>query len=157
MMSSVVLSSLLRPARPVKLPTLVRSYDYTSGRIGSRRVRSLDTVVLPSDVINPRPRPSCVRYLKRRFATLREEAAGTLARCRIGVPPGATTCAFTSPRQAPRYEDPNATVDVWTTGGLQFSNGAAYSYVVLVGTGSVREPWQHPCMHPRSLLPSRVC
>jgi hypothetical protein len=38
-------------------------------------------------------------------------------------------------------EDPNATVDVWTTGGLQFSNGAAYSYVVLVGTGSVREPW----------------
>ena len=35
--------------------------------------------------------------------------------------------------------DPNATVDAWITGGLQFANGAAYSYVVLVGTGN--EPW----------------
>jgi hypothetical protein len=38
-------------------------------------------------------------------------------------------------------EDPNATVDVWATGGVQFANGAAYSYVVLVGTGSANEPW----------------
>jgi hypothetical protein len=37
--------------------------------------------------------------------------------------------------------DPNATVDVWATGGLQFGNGAAYSYVVLVGTGAAHEPW----------------
>ncbi len=35
----------------------------------------------------------------------------------------------------------NATVDAWITGGLQFANGAAYSYVVVVGTGSAREPW----------------
>lgn len=38
-------------------------------------------------------------------------------------------------------EDPDATVDAWVAGGLQFSNGAAYSYVVVVGTGSTREPW----------------
>ncbi|MGI9402878.1 MAG: transglycosylase domain-containing protein, partial [Hyphomicrobium sp.] len=38
-------------------------------------------------------------------------------------------------------EDPDATVDAWIAGGLQFTNGAAYSYVVVVGTGSVREPW----------------
>ena len=38
-------------------------------------------------------------------------------------------------------EDANATVDAWITGGLQFANGAAYSYVVVVGTGSAREPW----------------
>ena len=37
--------------------------------------------------------------------------------------------------------DPNATVDAWIAGGLQFANGAAYSYVVLVGTGSTSEPW----------------
>ena len=37
--------------------------------------------------------------------------------------------------------DPNATVDNWITGGLQFQNGAAYSYVVLVGTGSGSQPW----------------
>ena len=38
-------------------------------------------------------------------------------------------------------EDVDATVDAWIAGGLQFSNGAAYSYVVVVGTGSAREPW----------------
>ena len=38
-------------------------------------------------------------------------------------------------------EDVDATVDAWITGGLQFANGAAYSYVVVVGTGSAREPW----------------
>ena len=38
-------------------------------------------------------------------------------------------------------EDPGATVDTWIAGGLQFANGAAYSYVVVVGTGNTREPW----------------
>jgi hypothetical protein len=37
--------------------------------------------------------------------------------------------------------DPDATVDAWIAGGLQFGNGAAYSYVVVVGTGSARDPW----------------
>ena len=37
--------------------------------------------------------------------------------------------------------DPNATVDAWISGGLQFTNGAAYSYVVVVGTGSSSQPW----------------
>jgi hypothetical protein len=38
-------------------------------------------------------------------------------------------------------EDVDATVDAWVAGGLQFSNGAAYSYVVVVGTGSSSAPW----------------
>ena len=38
-------------------------------------------------------------------------------------------------------EDVDATVDAWIAGGLQFANGAAYSYVVVVGTGSARQPW----------------
>ena len=37
--------------------------------------------------------------------------------------------------------DINATVDTWIAGGLQFANGAAYSYVVLVGTGSPTQSW----------------
>jgi penicillin-binding protein 1A len=32
-------------------------------------------------------------------------------------------------------------VDTWVTGGLQFANGAAYSYVVVVGSGTTAEPW----------------
>jgi hypothetical protein len=38
-------------------------------------------------------------------------------------------------------EDPNQTVDTWATGGVQFANGQAYSYVVVVGTGSTKEPF----------------
>ena len=37
--------------------------------------------------------------------------------------------------------DINATVDTWIAGGLQFANGAAYSYVVLIGTGSPSQSW----------------
>ena len=37
--------------------------------------------------------------------------------------------------------DASATVDTWITGGLQFANGAAYSYIVMIGTGSTSEPW----------------
>jgi penicillin-binding protein 1A len=37
--------------------------------------------------------------------------------------------------------DINATVDTWIAGGLQFANGAAYSYVVLIGTGSPTHSW----------------
>ncbi|MEG6508535.1 transglycosylase domain-containing protein [Methyloligella sp. 2.7D] len=39
--------------------------------------------------------------------------------------------------------DPAAddTVDLWVAGGIQFETGAAYSYVVVVGTGSPSEPW----------------
>ena len=39
--------------------------------------------------------------------------------------------------------DPRAhdTVDLWVAGGLQFTNGAAYSYVILIGTGSPAQPW----------------
>ncbi len=37
--------------------------------------------------------------------------------------------------------DVNATVDTWIAGGLQFASGQAYSYVVLVGTGSPSKSW----------------
>jgi penicillin-binding protein 1A len=37
--------------------------------------------------------------------------------------------------------DINATVDTWIAGGLQFANGAAYSYLVLIGTGSPSQSW----------------
>jgi hypothetical protein len=37
--------------------------------------------------------------------------------------------------------DQDATVDAWVAGGLQFASGAAYSYVIVVGTGNSREPF----------------
>lgn len=39
--------------------------------------------------------------------------------------------------------DPGAddTVDLWVAGGIEFENGGAFSYVVLIGTGSPSTPW----------------
>jgi hypothetical protein len=46
-----------------------------------------------------------------------------------------------SKRRSGSYEARGGTIDLWTVGGIQFATGEAYSYVVLVGTGSVTEPW----------------
>lgn len=144
MMSSVVLSSLLRRGSvPVKLPTLVKSYDFTTTTAAAAAAGPLGTGVLPSDVIRPEAvplvralleAPLCYTTAKKPAGTLRSLSHWCAARrndLRLHFAKTGTQVT----------EDPNATVDVWTTGGLQFANGAAYSYVVLVGTGAVREPW----------------
>jgi hypothetical protein len=144
MMSSVVLSSLLRRGSvPVKLPTLVKSYDYTSSASAAAAAGSLDTGVLPSDVIKPEAAPLVRALLEAPlcYAT-GKKPAGTLRSLSHWCAARRNDMRFHFAKTGTQVtEDPNATVDVWTTGGLQFSNGAAYSYVVLVGTGSVREPW----------------
>jgi hypothetical protein len=32
-------------------------------------------------------------------------------------------------------------VDLWVAGGIKFANGPAYSYVLVIGSGSPSEPW----------------
>jgi penicillin-binding protein 1A len=144
MMSSVVLSSLLRRGSvPVKLPTLVKSYDFTSHAAAAAAAGPIGTGVVPSDVIRPEAvplvralleAPLCYTAGKRPAGTLRSLSHWCAARrndLRLHFAKTGTQVT----------DDPNATVDVWTTGGIQFANGAAYSYVVLVGTGAAREPW----------------
>lgn len=144
MMSSVVLSSLVRRGSvPVRLPTLIKSYDYTTAQSAAAAAGPLATGVIPSDVIKPAAvslvkalleAPLCYATGKKPAGTLRSLAHWCAAR--------RSDVRFHFAKTGTQVtEDPNATVDVWTTGGLQFSNGAAYSYVVLVGTGSAREPW----------------
>ena len=36
--------------------------------------------------------------------------------------------------------DSDTTVDVWLAGGVQFTSGKSFSYVILVGSGSVSQP-----------------
>jgi hypothetical protein len=144
MMSSVVLSSLLRRGSvPVKLPTLVKSYDFTTTAAAAAAAGPLSTGVLPSDVIRPEA-VSLVRALLEAplCYTTGKKPAGTLRSLSHWCAARRNDVRFHFAKTGTQVtEDPNATVDVWTTGGLQFSNGAAYSYVVLVGTGAVREPW----------------
>jgi hypothetical protein len=144
MMSSVVLSSLLRRGSvAVRLPTLVKSFEYTSAASAAAAAAPLATGVLPSDVIKPEAVPLIRTLLEAPlcYAT-GKTPAGTLRSLSHWCAARRNDMRFHFAKTGTQVTtDPNATVDVWTTGGLQFSNGAAYSYVVLVGTGSVREPW----------------
>jgi hypothetical protein len=143
-MSATVLSAMLgRYATPVRAPTLVKQYDFTSADAEQAATQSASQSIIPSKVIKRSAVPLLRTLLQ---APLCYEVNGT--------PQGTLKSLgkWCSSRRGDLRlhfaktgtqvtEDPNATVDVWLTGGLQFTNGAAYSYVVLVGTGSAREPW----------------
>jgi penicillin-binding protein 1A len=143
-MSATVLSAMLgRYATPVRAPTLVKQYDFTSADAEQAARQSASQSIIPSKVIKRSAVPLLRTLLQ---APLCYEVNGT--------PQGTLKSLgkWCSSRRGDLRlhfaktgtqvtEDPNATVDVWLTGGLQFTNGAAYSYVVLVGTGSAREPW----------------
>lgn len=144
-MSGVVLASLLRRSQtPVKLPSLVKTYDFTlpENALAAKALEAT-TDIVPDTVI------------KRGAAGLLKSFLEAPLCYQVGGAPAGTLkslshwCASRRPGLRLHFAktgtqvaaDPNATVDTWITGGLQFTNGAAYSYVVLVGTGSPREPW----------------
>ena len=142
-MSSVVLASLIRQGgKRVKLPSLVKSYDYIAVNVAPA-TDAATTDIVPNTLIHRGAAP----FIK----TLLE---GPLCYSVNGAPAGTlkTLSAWCASRRGDLRlhfaktgtqvtADPNATVDNWITGGLQFQNGAAYSYVVLVGTGSGSQPW----------------
>ena len=145
-MAGVVLASLTgRGAKPVPLPSLVKRFEFTSRmrKRAGRPGRDPANEIVPNRVIQPRARlllrtllqaPLCYEHKKVRHGTLKSLAKWCAHRDReLRLHFAKTGTQVT--------EDPDATVDAWITGGLQFTNGAAYSYVVVVGTGSVSEPW----------------
>jgi penicillin-binding protein 1A len=141
-MSAVVLAAMLgRGATPVREPSLVAKYDFTApgsgvsmdtaSRIVPNRLIKRSTVPLLKALLQA---PLCYQAGGAPVGTLKSLSQWCAAR-RGGLK---LHFAKTGTQVT---ADPNATVDVWITGGLQFANGAAYSYVVLAGTGSANEPW----------------
>jgi len=163
-MSGVVLASLIgQGGKPVHLPTLIKALDYTNRatahcdpgapctrsdvQINTVKSAARDTVqdIVPNVLIKTAARPMIQRLLEAPLCyTTGGQPAGTLkslsAWC--AARHAGLRVHFAKTGTKPTL-DPNATVDTWITGGVQFTNGAAYSYVVLVGTGSVSEPWAH--------------
>lgn len=143
-MSATVLGAMLgRPATPVRAPTLIKSYDYTSPETGLAEAHPASNPIVPSSVIRRHAVPLLRTLLQ---APLCYEAygapTGTLKSLKHWCSARRGDVRFHFAKTGTQVTlDPNATVDVWLTGGLQFANGAAYSYVILVGTGSAREPW----------------
>lgn len=142
-MSAVVLASLLgRHRQPVQEPTLVKAYDYIRPELAESASQRITSIV-PKSVMRPRARalvrrllqaPLCYHVNGKSHGTLKSLSKWCADRrgdVRLHFAKTGTQVS----------EDPDATVDTWATGGIQFSSGAAYSYVVVVGTGSPRQPW----------------
>jgi hypothetical protein len=142
-LAGVVLASLIgRGATPVKSPSLIRTYDYTDLESAGAAAQA-ETRIVPDKIVRRGGRPLlrallqaplCYEAGGRPTGTLKSLSAWCAARragLRLHFAKTGTQVTL----------DPDATVDAWIAGGLQFANGAAYSYVVVVGTGSASEPW----------------
>lgn len=140
-LAGLVLASLIgRGGTPLAEPTLVKRYEFTDIEDhGPDRTGK----ITPNKIIRAGGRPLIQALLQ---APLCYEAQGKpvgtlkdLSHWCARRHPGVKLHFAKTGTQV--TEDVDATVDAWITGGLQFSNGAAYSYVVVVGTGSTSMPW----------------
>lgn len=144
-MSAVILASLIgKGTKPVKMPSLIHAYDYTiKGEGGAGVAVAAPPAIVPATLIKRSAKPMlqtllqaplCYQVAGQSYGTLKSLSHWCAARrtdMRLHFAKTGTQVSA----------DPNATVDAWITGGLQFANGAAYSYVVLVGTGSAGQTW----------------
>ncbi len=143
-MAGAVLASLTGQGhKALKLPTLVKKFDRAIAEDADAEDHDATGDITPDDLIMTEGRshlrnllqaPLCYQFRGRRIGTLKslgKWCAARNAKVRLHFAKTGTHV----------NEDPGATVDVWTTGGIQFRNGAAYSYVILVGTGNTRKPW----------------
>ncbi|NOT71177.1 MAG: glycosyl transferase family 51 [Hyphomicrobium sp.] len=144
-MSAAILASLIgRGTQPVKMPSLIGAYDYTfKGDAEVGVAQTQQPPLIPSLLIRRGATPLLKTLLEAPLCYQTGGAShGTLKslshwcasrRSDLRLHFAKTGTQVTS--------DPNATVDAWISGGLQFTNGAAYSYVVVAGTGSTSQPW----------------
>lgn len=145
-MAAVVLASLLdQGARPVRPPSLVRAYDFVTPEHAAVISRDRSSDITPNRLIRHDARPLVKALLQ---APLCYQSGGVAHGTLKGL------SAWCAERRADLRlhfaktgtsvtTDINSTVDTWIAGGLQFANGAAYSYVVVVGSGSTSQPWAH--------------
>ncbi|MFN3868320.1 MAG: transglycosylase domain-containing protein [Hyphomicrobiaceae bacterium] len=143
-MSAVVLASLIgQRTTTVGEPTLIKQYDHTDHEAARLNDFATPHLIQPAQVISrggiPLLRalleaPLCYTASKTPHGTLKSISHWCAARR-----PGLRLHFAKTGTQV--NADPDASIDTWITGGLQFANGAAYSYVVLVGTGSPNRPF----------------
>ncbi len=146
-MAGVVLAALMGEGhKAVPMPTLIRRYDFPTQTLETQAARQSQEAMRPlhpNRIIADAARPLLRTLLQ---APLCHSAGGAPAGTLKGL---SAWCAERRSDLRLHFAktgtsvstDVNATVDTWIAGGLQFSNGAAYSYVVLVGTGSPSKPW----------------
>ena len=139
-MAGVILAGLIGEGhKPLRPPTLIKSL------VAEDESGTTDIVgaIVPNRLFRPQGHAFVRSVLQAPYCHRVQAApAGTLKSL-------ATWCAAERPGLRLNFaktgtdttEDANQTVDVWVAGGLQFANGQAYSYVVLMGTGSTSHPF----------------
>ncbi len=143
-MSAAILAALTgRGDEPVDPPTLVEKYNFTSSDHRTAFVERARHRILPNKLIRREGRtllrellqaPLCYRANRTAHGTLKDLQDWCASRRKgLSLHVAKTGTAVTA--------DVHATIDGWVTGGLKFDNGAAYSYVVVVGTGSAVQPF----------------
>ena len=143
-MAGVVLASLTEQGhRPVRLPSLVAAYDFTSRDAAAAAETVPATAITPNRIIADAARPLLRTLLQAPLChTHAGVAHGTLKTLHAWCPDQRNGLKLHFAKTGTSVgADINATVDTWITGGLQFSGGAAYSYLVLVGTGTPSQAW----------------
>jgi hypothetical protein len=141
-MAGVVLASLTEQGhRRVHPPTLVRRFDFTSPEAAAGA--SAPVGILPNRLIADAGRPLLKALLQAPLCHSHGGAPqGTLKALSGWCPNRRTDLRLHFAKTGTSVGvDIDATVDTWIAGGLQFANGAAYSYLVLVGTGSPSQAW----------------
>lgn len=142
-LASVILASLTgKGHKPVALPTLIANHSRTTRK--NKDVEDVETTsdIIPDRIIEPTGRgmlrtllsaPLCYEVKGKRHGTLKSQSKWCAKRHdKIQLHFAKTGTQTTA--------DADTTVDVWLAGGVQFTNGKSYSYVILVGSGSVGEP-----------------
>ena len=129
----------------VRLPTLVKSYDRSLLAAETPPQDKDAGAIVPASIIKADAVP-LIRTL------LAAPLCNTVGKTRVGTLSSlGDWCAGRKPDVALHFGktgthvslDPDATVDAWAAGGIQFADGKAYSYVVVVGTGNSMQPWAH--------------
>jgi penicillin-binding protein 1A len=145
-MAGVVLAALTGHRNDrVRLPTLVKSYDKSllAAETPPHEARASD--IVPATLIRYDAVPLIKTLLSAPLCnTVGSTPVGTLSSL-------SAWCAGRKPNVTLHFGktgtqvnmDPDATVDAWAAGGIQFANGEAYSYVVVVGTGDANKPFAH--------------
>jgi penicillin-binding protein 1A len=143
-LAAIVLASLTgRDGNPVRSPTLIKAYDYTHPGGADWAIHQDTGKIVPNSIVRSGARPLLRTLLQAPLCYAPGgRATGTLKSLRKWCAARRAGLKLHFAKTGTQVtEDPDATVDAWVTGGLQFNNGAAYSYVVVVGTGSTRQPW----------------
>jgi hypothetical protein len=145
-MASAVLAMLTgRGNERIRLPTLVKAYDRSLLAVEQPPKEATSSDIIPASFIRSKGVPLIRTLLSAPLCNMvGPTRVGTLSS--IG-----DWCAGRKPAVVLHFGktgtqvnmDPDATIDAWAAGGIQFANGQAYSYVVVVGTGDSSQPFAH--------------